>query len=151
MDVGIYALQACRYLTGEEPVSVIAQETKTDPIKFAEVDESITWSMKFPSGVIATCSTSYNFNGLNRFRAYGEKGWFGMDPAYSYEGNRIETSNGKIELAQVDQFGTELDEFAKCIRENRPSRVSGQEGLKDILAIEAIYRSIQQRSLVSVS
>ena len=151
MDVGIYALQACRYLTGEEPVSVIAQETKTDPIKFAEVDESITWSMKFPSGVTATCSTSYNVNGLNRFRAYGEKGWFGMDPAYSYEGNRIETSNGKIELAPIDQFGTELDEFAKCIRENRPSRVSGQEGLKDILAIEAIYRSIQERGVVSVS
>ena len=151
MDVGIYALQACRYLTGEEPVSVIAQETKTDPIKFAEVDESITWSMKFPSGVTATCSTSYNVNGLNRFRAYGEKGWFGMDPAYSYEGNRIETSNGKIELAPIDQFGTELDEFAKCIRENRPSRVSGQEGFKDILAIEAIYRSIQERGVVSVS
>ncbi len=56
MDVGIYALQACRYLSGEEPVSITAQETKTDAVKFAEVDESIVWTMKFPSGVLAFCS-----------------------------------------------------------------------------------------------
>jgi predicted dehydrogenase len=90
MDVGIYALQACRYLTGEEPLSIVAQETKTDAQKFAEVDESLTWTMRFPSGVLAYCSTSYNFNGLNRFRAFAENGWFGMDPAYSYNDNRLE-------------------------------------------------------------
>lgn len=151
MDVGIYALQACRYLTGEEPVSIIAQETKTDAVKFAEVDESITWSMRFASGAMASCSTSYNFNGLNRFRALAEKGWFGMDPAYSYEGNRMETSQGKIELPQVDQFAAEMDDFATCVAENRPSKVSGEEGLKDLIAIEAIYRSIATQSLVSLT
>jgi predicted dehydrogenase len=151
MDVGIYALQACRYLTGEEPSAIIAQESKTDPVKFAEVDESLTWTMRFPSGVMAYCSTSYNFNGLNRFTAYAEKGWVRMDPAYSYEGNKLETSTGKIALEQVDQFGTEMDEFAKCVMERRPSQVAGNEGLKDLVAIEAIYKSIQTRSLVSVS
>ncbi|MFN7732461.1 MAG: Gfo/Idh/MocA family protein [Pirellula sp.] len=151
MDVGIYALQACRYLTGEEPSAIIAQETKTDFQKFAEVDESITWTMKFPSGTIANCSTTYSLNGTNRFRAYCEKGWFGMDPAYSYEGNRIETSNGPKELPATDQFAVEMDDFAQCIRENRTSRVSGAEGLKDLIAIEAIYRSIATRSLVPVT
>jgi predicted dehydrogenase len=73
MDVGIYALQACRCLTNEEPIEIVAQETKTDPVKFAEVDESINWSMKFPSGVMANCSTSYNYNGINRYRAYADK------------------------------------------------------------------------------
>ncbi|MFO0013811.1 MAG: Gfo/Idh/MocA family protein [Planctomycetota bacterium] len=151
MDVGIYALQACRYLTGEEPLSVVAQETKTDAKKFAEVDESLTWTMRFPSGVLAYCSTSYNFNGLNRFRAFGENGWFGMDPAYSYNDNRLETSQGAVELPQGDQFAAEMDAFARNIQENRPSRVSGEEGLKDLVAIEAIYRSIQSQSLVAVS
>ena len=150
MDVGIYALQACRYLTGEEPQSIIAQETKTDATKFAEVDESLTWTMRFPSGVLAHCSTSYNFNGLNRFRAFAENGWFGMDPAYSYNDNRLETSQGGIELPQLDQFATEMDDFASCIRDKRPSRASGEEGLKDLLAIEAIYRSVQSQSLVEV-
>lgn len=151
MDVGIYALQACRYLTGEEPQSIIAQETKTDAVKFSEVDESLTWTMRFPSGVLAYCSTSYNFNGLNRFRAFADDGWFGMDPAYSYHDNRLETSRGPIEIPQTDQFATEIDNFAQCVQENRPSRVSGEEGLKDLLAIEAIYRSVQTQSLVPVS
>ena len=150
MDVGIYALQACRYLTGEEPETIIAQETKTDFQKFAEVDESITWSMKFPSGIVANCSTTYSRNGTNRFRAFAEKGWFGMDPAYSYAGNRIETSSLPIELPETDQFAAELDAFAQCIRDNRPSRASGEEGLKDLIAMEAIYQSIQSQSLVRV-
>jgi predicted dehydrogenase len=149
MDVGIYALQACRYLTGEEPEAIVAQETKTDADKFAEVDESITWTMRFPSGVLAYCSTSYNFNGLNRFRVYAENGWFGMDPAFSYNDNRLQTSRGSIALPETDQFATELDQFAISIRENRPSRVSGEEGLKDLLAIEAIYRSVPSQTLVA--
>lgn len=150
MDVGVYALQACRYLVGEEPVSIVAQETKTDAVKFAEVDESITWMMKFPSGVMAYCCTSYNFNGLNRFTAYTDNGFIRMDPAYSYNDNRMETNKGKVELPQQDQFATEMDEFAKCILENRPSKVSGEEGLKDLLAVEAIYKSIQTGASVKV-
>jgi predicted dehydrogenase len=150
MDVGIYALQACRTLAGEEPVAIMAQETKTDAVKFAEVDESLTWTMRFPSGILAYCSTSYNFNGLNRFRAFSDSGWFGMDPAFSYEDNRLETSQGEIALDSKDQFADELDQFAGCIRENRASRVSGEEGLKDLIAIEAIYQSVQTRSLVSL-
>ena len=68
MDVGIDALQACRYLTGQDPNSVMARETKTDPIKFAEVDETILWSMEFPNGVTANCSTTYGFGGINHAR-----------------------------------------------------------------------------------
>ena len=150
MDVGVYALQACRYLTGEEPSVITAQETKTDATKFAQVDESITWLMQFPSGVLAYCSTSYNFNGLNRFNAFTENGFIRMDPAFSYNGNRMETSQGRIELDVPDQFATEMDEFAKCILENRPSKVSGEEGLKDLLAVEAIYKSIETRTSVKV-
>ena len=72
----------------EEPVSVTARETKTDTVKFAEVDETILWSMDFPSGTVANCSTTYKFNGLNSFTAYGDKGKFGMSPAYGYGGNK---------------------------------------------------------------
>jgi predicted dehydrogenase len=149
MDVGIYALQACRYVAGEEPTLITAQETKTDAKKFAEVDESITWTMRFPSGVLAFCSTSYNFGGLNKFRAYASDGHFGMDPAYSYGDNRMETSRGHTELKETDQFATEMDDFAKCIIESKTSRVSGEEGLKDLLAIEAIYKSIETRTSIA--
>ncbi len=149
MDVGIYALQACRYLTGEEPAEITAQETKTDPVKFAEVDETITWSMKFPSGVVANCSTTYNFNGVNRFRAYAEKGDFGMDPAFNYSGNKASSSRGPIQKEAPDQFATEMDAFAKTILMNEPNRVPGEEGLRDLLAIEAIYKSIKEGNKVT--
>ncbi|TWU58482.1 Glucose--fructose oxidoreductase precursor [Rubripirellula tenax] len=143
MDVGVYALQACRYLTGEEPAEITAQETKTDMKKFAEVDETITWAMKMPSGVMCYCSTSYAFNGINRFNAYGEKGSFGLDPAFGYGGIKGKSSAGPIEFENVDQFAAEMDAFAKCILEDRQSTVSGEEGLRDLLAVEAIYESIR--------
>jgi predicted dehydrogenase len=152
MDVGIYALQACRYLTGEEPMAITAQESKTDPVKFAEVDESIVWNMQFPSGVLAYCSTTYAFGGINRFHAHCDKGWFSLDPAYSYGGIKGRTSKGEIiEKVEIDQFAAEMDDFAACVLEGRLSRVSGEEGLKDLKVIEAIYTSIRtgKRALVA--
>jgi len=150
MDVGIYALNACRYLTGEEPVAISAQETKTDPKKFAEVDETITWTMTMPSGVNCYCSTTYAFNGINHFNAYADRGWFGLDPAYGYGGIKGRSSKGVIEFDETDQFAEEMDAFAKTILDGTQTRVPGQEGLKDLLAIEAIYESIRTRKTCDV-
>ena len=143
MDVGIYALNACRYLTGEEPIEIVAQEIKTDPVKFAQVDESINWSMKFPSGVLASCSTSYNYNGVNQFRAYCDKGNFGLEPAFSYNGLKGSSSNGPIQMDELDQFAAELDAFALSILTDSPNIVPGEEGLKDLIAIEKIYAQVR--------
>jgi predicted dehydrogenase len=152
MDVGVYALQACRYLTGEEPVEIVAQEVKTDPVKFAEVDETISWSMKFPSGVMASLMTTYGFNGANFFTATCQQGRFGMDPAYNYDGLKGWTSRPgvKIEFPQVDHFQTEMDAFADSILNSKPFAAPGEEGLRDLLAVEAIYRSIREGKAVKV-
>jgi predicted dehydrogenase len=152
MDVGIYALQAARYLSGEEPVLVSAIETKTDPVKFKEVDESITWQLKFPSGVIANCSTTYIVSGIDYYTAFSEKGAFGLSPAYNYEGNRGMRSDGReIDFPHVDQFAAEMDDFAGCIQENKPSMVSGEEGLRDIRITSAIYQSIQTGTAIKLA
>ena len=152
MDVGIYALQACRYLSGEEPIEISATETKTDPVKFAEVDESITWTMKFKNGVNAYCSTTYAFSGINRFNAYATQGNFGLNPGYSYGGITGKTSKGDpITFPAIDQFAAELDDFALCVKNNRESRVPGEEGLRDLIAIEAIYESIRTGKKVQLS
>ena len=144
MDVGVYALQACRYLSGEEPVEVSALETKTDPVKFAEVDETINWLMKFPSGLTAKCLTTYHFNGCEGFTAYGTKGRFGMQPAFGYGNFKGWTSNPQIPLAfpHVDHFLTEMDAFSKAILEDKPFTPDDTEGLRDLLVVDAIYRSI---------
>lgn len=152
MDVGIYALQATRYLSGEEPILVTAVETKTDPVKFKEVDESIVWQLKFPSGIIANCSTTYIVNGIDSYTVFAEHGAFGLSPAYNYEGNRGMRSDGqRIAFPPVDQFAAEMDDFAQCIRDNKPSRVSGEEGLRDIRITTAIYESIRTGTTIKLA
>jgi predicted dehydrogenase len=151
-DVGIYALQAARYLTGEEPIEVTALEGKTNAAKYAEVDESMLWQMRFPSGVIASCSTSYEAGLSSRLRVHTNKGWFGLDPAFGYRGNRGMRSDGKeIALPAPDLFGAEMDDFSRCILENRQSKVSGEEGLRDVKIMTAIYEAARTGRSVKVS
>lgn len=151
MDVGIYAVQACRYLTGEEPTSVSAREIKTDPTKFAEVDETILWSMVFPSGTIANCSTTYNFNGMNSFTAYADKGKFGMSPAFGYGGNKGFVRDKPLEKPQINQFAAQMDNFSQVIQRDEQSIVAGKEGLQDMLVVEAIYKAVKSGAAVEVA
>lgn len=152
MDVGIYALQAARYLTGEEPVLVSAIETRTDPVRFAEVEESAAWTMKFPGGALAHCSTSYKIPGLARMRATAERGWFELEPAFYYSGNRGRRSDGRqISYPPIDLFAAELDDFAQCIRTGTPSKVSGEEGMRDVRIMMAIYESIRTGKAVTLA
>ena len=152
MDVGIYALQATRYLSGEEPITVSAASSVTDPVKFKDIEESITWQLKFPSGVIAKCSSTYGFNGMDNFTAYAEQGWWQLDPAYIYDGIQGRRSDGmEIALDNIDQFAVEMDDFANCILTNQPTRVPGEEGLRDIKIMMAIYESARTGQTVNLT
>ena len=142
MDVGIYALQATRYLTGEEPIRVSATTTRGDPTRFSEVEESVLWQARFPSGVISQCGASYSAAPVGYFRGIAEHGWFGLDPAFNYDGIRGMRSDGKaIDFPSIDQFAAEMDDFARCVLEKKPSKVSGEEGLRDVKIMMAIYES----------
>ena len=143
MDVGIYALQSTRFFTGLEPLQVSAKELpKTDLVKFKEVEEALEWDTVFPNGITAHCSTSYNLQGLNSVEVTAEKGSFGLKPAYNYGTARGTRSDGQaIALPGVDQFAAEMDDFAQCIMNKKPSKVSGEEGLRDVRIMMAIYES----------
>jgi predicted dehydrogenase len=142
MDLGIYALQATRYLTGEEPIWISATTTQGDPARFSEVEESVLWQAKFPSGAMSHCSSSYNAAPTGYFRAIAEHGWFGLDPAFNYGGIQGLRSDGKpIDEPATDQFALEMDDFAQCILEKRPTKVSGEEGIRDVSIMMAIYES----------
>lgn len=158
MDVGVYALQATRFITGEEPISVSGMETKTDPVKFKEVDETIVWQEKFPSGVIAYCSASYNARLFGRYTAIADKGWFELNPGFYYDGNRGRRSDGKeIRFPEVDplgelyQFAAEMDDFAQCILNHQPTRVPGEEGLRDVKIMTAIYESVRTGKTINLT
>ncbi len=150
MDVGIYCINASRYLTGEEPISVQGYTSVvTHDGRFNEVEENVVWNMRFPGGILANCSTSYgsNFAG-NRARVIGQTGMLDMNPAYSYTGLHIvgdSQSHGKQDIAIADpnpqQFAREADHLADCILNNKEPKSDGQEGLRDMKIITAIYKS----------
>ena len=152
MDGGVYCLQATRYLSGEEPIQVSAMETKTDKAKFVDVDETMVWTTRFPSGVVAHCSSSFKFGRAQNMRVNAEKGWFELDPAYFYGGNKGRRSDGQlISFPETDRFADEMDDFADCILEQKPTIVSGEEGLRDVRILMAIYESARTGRAVSLA
>jgi len=151
MDVGIYAIQSAEMIAGAYPIAVSAMTNKTDPVKFKDVEESMTYELKFPNGISASCTTTYKVNGFNRTTAYADRGSFGLTPAFNYDNNRGWRSDQKpLESPEVDQFATEMDNFADCIINNRPTSVSGEMGLRDVRTMMALYESARTGRAVTL-
>ncbi len=150
MDIGIYSLNALRYLSGEEPVLVSAVEStdRSDP-RFRTVEDRIDFHLRFPSGILGNGVSSYSSN-HNAYRVTGTKGWIGMEPATPYEGQTMrinkdwKTEPRVLPPARKNQFVGQLDHLAECVKTGREPIVAGEEGLRDMLVIEAIYRSARE-------
>jgi predicted dehydrogenase len=146
MDIGIYAVNGSRYMVGEEPVWVTAQETKTDYERFKEgIDETIQFQLGFPNGAVASCLSTYNMNNLDRFFLNGEKGFAELQPATGYGPIKGRTNKGELTQAHVTHQTLQMEEMAGIILENKQPvvAVDGEEGLKDLKIIDAIYLSIK--------
>ena len=145
MDIGIYALQAARYISGEEPTEVNAVEytTPNDP-RFKEVEETINFQLRFPSGVLANCVSSYGA-GFNRFRGVATKGWFQLEPGLSYSGLRMHVGHSnKMEERMHgvrDHFASEMEHMSECVMENKEPLTPGEEGVRDLKIMMAIYEA----------
>ncbi|MES2516921.1 MAG: Gfo/Idh/MocA family oxidoreductase [Bacteroidota bacterium] len=143
MNLGVYCIQSSRYVMGEEPIAVTAQFGKiTDNEKYSEVEESITWQLEFPSGAVATSTSSYNCS-VDRFFASADDGYFELHPAVSYGPFRGRTSKGELNFPDVNQQAAQIDGIGKVIldKQKLPSHITGEEGLKDMKVIEAIYEA----------
>jgi predicted dehydrogenase len=148
-DVGIYSLNACRYLTGENPTEVKGYCSVVDRNGlFTSVEENDSWAMKFPSGVVAACSTTYGANMTGYFRVYGSKGTLTMQPAFAYQGLRLMADlegNQYIDYSNPErdpyQFVLEADYFADCVFNNQEPKTNGEEGLRDMQYMADIYKS----------
>lgn len=152
-DIGLYCLNTTRFVLAEEPTEVFAYQYSTpgNPL-FTEVEELVSWQMRFPSGVIANCVTHYNVHEKRTYTVLCEKGWLSMDKAYAYKGQKLKSARaeGRLErqedigIAEVDQFGEEMDHFSDCIINNKQPNTPGEEGLKDHIIMEAIYQSAKE-------
>ncbi len=150
-DLGIYMLNASRYITGEEPTHVVAQTFRPEgnPLFPEGVESRCAWQFKFPSGAIASCSTSYDTNAGHRYRVGCTGGWYELEPATAYGGIRMYESarDGRREVEDIppgNQFVGELDHFAECILGDKAPKTPGEEGRQDIHLIQKIYQSAAQ-------
>jgi predicted dehydrogenase len=154
MDIGIYSINGARYMVGEEPVWVTAQETKTDPVKFKEgVDETILFQLGFPSGAVASCLSTYMINNLDRFFLDGEQGYAELLPATGYGPIKGRTSKGELTQPHSTHQTVQMDEMAGIILEGKQPivPVDGREGLKDMKIIDAIFEAVRTGKKVSLS
>ena len=149
MDVGIYPLNGIRYLSQEEPAevtAVVATRDRDDP-RFAEVEQSVEWTMKFPSGIIASCGCSYGQQGQETLSVHGDQGWLSLSPAFGGGGIHLTGMAGdkKIDVTGTGvghfQLALEGEHMAACIRNNTQPKSPGEEGWKDLVAIEKIYKA----------
>jgi len=158
MDMGVYSLNAARYMTGEEPIAVTARDStdRTDP-RFHEVEDMIDWTLEFPSGALGSCMSMYSAN-QNHILLMGDRGRIEMEPATRYSGNRIWTGGDgrEVELTVIPpgpgrtQFAGQLDHMAECVVTGAEPIVSGEEGLRDLRIIDAIYRSAREGRRVAL-
>jgi len=144
MDIGIYALQAARYLTGEEPseVNAMMYSTPNDP-RFKEVEEAINFQLRFPSGILANCTSSYGYAWQSHYRVVTDQGWLEMDPATAYDGLRMRIHRGnwieEKDLPVVDHFAAEMEHMSDCVMQNKEPLTPGEEGLRDLTIMHALY------------
>ncbi len=142
IDLGIYCIQCCRYVSGQEPIAVTAQfGTINNKIRFSEVEETITWQMEFPGNVISNCTSSYGFN-IDRFFASADDGSFELSPGLSHGPFQGKTSKGELRFPVINQQASQLGK-SEVILENKPlpDHINGNEGMRDIKIVEAVYQA----------
>ncbi len=161
-DIGLYCLNTIRFLLGEEPTEVSARQYSTpgDP-RFKEVEETVQWTMAFPSGVQTMSTTSYGIHESRRLRVYGANAWAQADPAFSYRGLRLMTgrksaknpeaeSVEEVRLNEKNQFALEMDHMAECVVKNTKPYTPGEEGLQDQRLMAAIYQSARENKVITL-
>ena len=149
-DMGVYGINASRYLLNEEPVEVRAwaKTDRSDP-RFKQVEDVIAWQFRFPSGTIANGSTSFSYAGTMAYQVFCENGRLVADPACFYGGNRmtligVPAAEREPKFPQIDQFEREMDWMAEVVRGNVPLVTPGEEGLQDVRLMVAILESVNK-------
>lgn len=154
MDIGIYSVNGARYMVGEDPIWVTAEETKNDPVKFKEgVDETIQFQLGFPGGAVASCLSTYSMNNLDRFFLDGTNGFAELQPATNYGPIAGRTNKGELIAPVVTHQTVQMEEMADIILHGKKPivAVDGEEALKDLKIIDAIYKAVKTAKKVELN
>jgi len=141
-DMGVYPLNALRYGVGLEPIAVSAKASTTRPEIYTEVEETMNFELEFPGGVTGSGKASFGER-LNKLRVNNTNGWYELSPFQPYSGLKGTTSDGLVLNATIpNQQARQMDDDALAIKNGTPLLAPGEEGLRDIHVVEAIYRSV---------
>jgi predicted dehydrogenase len=159
-DVGLYCLNSSRAVLGEEPEEVWATTWSPphDP-RFKEVEANVSFTLRFPSGAIANCSSSYALHESRQLWVHGPENDMHLANAFGYTGQELTVSRQEGDVTHSDrhflvaknQFALELDHMATCIKGNLRPHTPGEEGLQDQRIMEAIYESARTGQPVKLS
>lgn len=154
-DIGIYCINAARYLFQDEPLEVVAMAASSDDPRFSSIDETVSAILRFPGERVASFVCSFGAADMSRYEVVGTEGHLCVDPAYDYAMElKYEIVKGKKEVAKEipkrDQFAPELLHFSDCILADKEPEPNGLEGLADILVIEAINESLMTGKAITV-
>ncbi|EIM27987.1 Gfo/Idh/MocA family protein [Microvirga lotononidis] len=148
-DIGIYSLQAARYITGEEPVEVSGRisSDRSDP-RFKEIEDLVAFQLRFPSGALANLTSSYSTSPVKRIQVFGSKASLILDPATEYERHEMVVKTAKeerrVQIPEDNQFAAEMDHLSKAVMEGREPKTPGEEGLRDIRILQAVYQAARE-------
>ena len=145
-DIGIYCINAARHIFRAEPVEVFAMRASKPERRFAEVEESMSATLRFPGDRLATFVVSFGNDKTSEYRVIGTEGSLRVEPGYELaDGLEHHLTHGKktrhVRYDKRDQFAPEILHFSDCILEDREPEPSGEEGLADVRVIKALYRS----------
>jgi predicted dehydrogenase len=155
-DIGVYCLNAARYIFQDEPEEVSAFAVHGRDRRFKEVPESVAVTLRFPRERLATFLCGFGQTKISEYRVIGTEGVLTMDPAYTWHGEIVQTITRKDKPKKTvfkhrDQIAAEIVYFADCVRKNQKPEPSGTEGLIDVRIIDAIRRSYAKGRPVKLS
>jgi glucose-fructose oxidoreductase len=145
-DMGVYCINAARYLFQDEPTEILSSSASSDDSKFKQAGEMVSVVMRFPSERLASFTCSFGAADIGRYTLVGTKGTLTADPAYEYASGikhrvTIDGQTTNKNFPKRDQFAAEITYFSNCIRKNQEPEPSGLEGLADVRIVRAIYES----------
>jgi len=146
-DLGVYCINAARYLFQAEPYEVIAcASSRAGDQRFEEVDEMVSAILRFPGDRQATFTCSFGAADTSWFSVVGTKGNLCLDQAfdYSFPASMEMTVDGKTRtktFGKKDQVAGEILYFSECVLKDEEPEPSGLEGLADVRIINAVRES----------
>ncbi|HWH63356.1 MAG TPA: Gfo/Idh/MocA family oxidoreductase [Ginsengibacter sp.] len=142
-DMGVYAIQGARLGTGMEPVAIVSAKTSTTRPEIYKngLDETTEAVLEFPGGVLANIKTSFGEN-INFLDVICEKGDIHVSPYQAYAGVKAVSPLGEINHPYNIpwQQAKQMDDDSLSIMQDTAMLVPGEEGLRDIRIVEAIYK-----------